>query len=123
MYELSVSRQFSAAHCLRDYDGACARLHGHNYRVVVTVAAEDLPQSGMVMDFKLLKAACDQVVEALDHRCLNELPPFAEANPTSENLARHIFEAVRDELAAQSVRVTSVAVWESDSSCATYKES
>ena len=122
MYELMVSRQFSAAHCLRDYDGACARMHGHNYRVVVTVAADDLPQSGMVMDFKLLKVACDQVVETLDHRCLNELPPFTEMNPTSENLARYIFEAVRDELAAQPVRVASVAVWESDSSCATYKE-
>ena len=76
----------------------------------------------MVIDFKLLKVACDRVVEALDHRCLNDLPPFTEANPTSENLARHIFEAVRGELAAQPVRVTSVAVWESDSSCATYKE-
>jgi 6-pyruvoyltetrahydropterin/6-carboxytetrahydropterin synthase len=122
MYELMVTRQFSAAHCLRGYDGACARLHGHNYRVVVTVAAEDLPQSGMLMDFKLLKVACDQVVEALDHRCLNDLPPFTGTNPTSENLARHIFEAVREQLATQPVRAASVAVWESDSSCATYKE-
>jgi 6-pyruvoyltetrahydropterin/6-carboxytetrahydropterin synthase len=123
MYELSVSRQFSAAHCLREYDGACARLHGHNYRVVITVAAGELPQSGMVMDFKLLKAACDQVVEALDHRCLNDLAPFTETNPTSENLARYIFDGVRAELAAQPVQVTSVSVWESDTSCATYKES
>ena len=113
---------YSAAHFIVLPGDICEPLHGHNYRVVVTVAADDLPQSGMVMDFKLLKVACDQVVETLDHRCLNELPPFTEMNPTSENLARYIFEAVRDELAAQPVRVASVAVWESDSSCATYKE-
>jgi 6-pyruvoyltetrahydropterin/6-carboxytetrahydropterin synthase len=122
MYELTVTRHFSAAHCLRDYDGACARLHGHNYRVAVTVCAETLPLSGMLMDFKTLKAACDAVVDQLDHRYLNDLPAFAELNPTSENLARFLFEQVRQQLEPLPVRVVSASVWESEGSCATYRE-
>ena len=122
MYELTVQRSFSAAHQLRDYDGPCARLHGHNYRVEISVAGPRPLQSGMLLDFGELKAICDRVLDALDHRCLNDLPEFAEANATAENLASHIYRAVAAELSFEGVRMTRVRLWESDNSSVTYWE-
>jgi 6-pyruvoyltetrahydropterin/6-carboxytetrahydropterin synthase len=126
MYELTVERGFAAAHCLRGYDGPCSRLHGHNYRVEVTVAGRELDAHGMLMDFGILKAVCDAVIEPLDHQHLNEVEPFVETNPTSENLARFVFASVAASLRdpaqgiANPVRVTRVRIWESATSVATY---
>ena len=121
MYELTVEREFSAAHQMRGYPGACARLHGHNYRVQLTVAGEELDEHGMLLDFAELKALCDRVIGELDHQNLNELAPFAERNPSSENLARHIYECVAEELGGP-VRVKQVRVYESAGSSVTYRE-
>lgn len=122
MYELTVERTFSAAHCLRDHDGPCARLHGHNYRVEVAVTGDRLQPSGMLLDFGDLKAICDDVIGQMDHRCLNDLPAFASLNPTSENIARHIHEAVGAALAERGARVSYVRVWEAPGQSATYRE-
>lgn len=122
MFELVVERAFSAAHYLRDYDGACARLHGHNYRVEVTVRGGRLQPDGMLMDFGDLKTACDAVLGRLDHRLLNELSPFDCQNATSENLARHIYEEMTAALAGTQVQVKRVRVWETPSQSAIYTE-
>lgn len=122
MLELIVERTFSAAHRLCNYDGACARMHGHNYRVEVSVMGEEPGPNGMLLDFADLKAVCDQVIEQLDHRCLNELAPFVERNPTSENIARHIFEQVRTALAKPGLSVGYVRVWETPGQSAVYRE-
>ena len=121
MYELTVERRFSAAHYLRDYDGPCARLHGHNYRVEITVTGEELDALGMLMDFGPLKALCDEVLNELDHRCLNELPAFADRNVTAENLAAHLYRALAAKL-TRGVRMASVRLWETDGSSVTYRE-
>ena len=121
MYELTVEREFPAAHYLREYDGDCARMHGHNYRVQITVRGEQLDEAGMLIDFGDLKQLCDSVIDELDHRCLNELAPFDEINPTSENLARYLYETIRDGL-PDSVSVQRVTVFESARSSATYCE-
>jgi 6-pyruvoyltetrahydropterin/6-carboxytetrahydropterin synthase len=121
MYELTVERTFAAAHCLRQYDGPCARLHGHNYRIQFTVQGQSLDGAGMLMDFGELKGICDTAVDELDHRCLNDLEPFASTNPTSENLARHLFERVAEQLADRPISLTSVTVYESDTSRACYR--
>ena len=122
MYELIVERGFCAAHSLRDYEGACARLHGHNYRVEVCVAGAELQANGMLLDFGDLKSACDGILERLDHRLLNELPPFDVLNATSENLAQHIFGEVAEALQAQAVEVQWVRVWETAGQSAIYRE-
>ena len=122
MYELIVERNFSAAHYLRDYDGICARVHGHNYKVEVSVVGEALQPSGMLLDFGDLKAACDAVIEQLDHRMLNELAPFDCENATSENLARFIYQQVGAGLAHEGVRVNWVRVWETPGQSAVYRE-
>lgn len=125
MYELTVEVPFSAAHRIAGHSGPCANLHGHNYRALITVVGEHLDQSDMLLDFGDLKETCRKVVAPLDHSFLNELPAFADANPTAEAIARHIHSGVCAGLAglpAQRVRVARVTVYESDTSYATYSE-
>ncbi len=120
VYELTIERDFSAAHMMRNYPGACARLHGHNYRVLLTVEGEELDESGMLVDFAELKRIFEDILEELDHRNLNDIPPFDEINPSSENLARYLFERA-DERMPEVVSVASVQVYESSTSSATYR--
>lgn len=120
MYELTVIANFSSAHCIRGYEGACENLHGHNWKVEATVASRELDRLGMVMDFKAIKAAVREVVDRLDHRYLNEVKPFDEINATAENIARHIFEELSASISVPGVAVSSVKVWESDTAAATY---
>ncbi len=119
MFELTVRTEFAAAHRLREYEGACENLHGHNYRVDATLQSDGLDDLGMMMDFKEIKAALGEIVDRLDHVFLNDTEAFGEINPTAENIAKHIYE----ELAARTpkpVAVKSVTVWESDRCGATY---
>ncbi|HUS80140.1 MAG TPA: 6-carboxytetrahydropterin synthase QueD [Armatimonadota bacterium] len=122
MYELTVEREISAAHCLREYEGACARVHGHNYRVQVSVTGDELSAIGMLMDFGDLKDICDAVLDGLDHADLNDIEPFDRINPTSENLARYVYEQVAERLPGPA-RVSRVTVYESARAWATYTES
>ncbi len=120
MFELNVESDFSAAHQLRAYRGKCEKLHGHNWRVKLRVAGEDLGDEGMLVDFKELNAWLKRALERLDHAFLNDVPPFDTINPTSENLARYIAESVGANL-PPAVRVAQVTVWESDRCSATYR--
>ncbi len=122
MYELSVELEFSAAHHLRDYPGKCSRLHGHNYRVEVSVAGAELDENGMLLDFGRLRELCREAIAELDHSLLNDHPFFQQHNPTSENIARYIFGEIAPRLADTPIAVTSVRVWESATSSATYTE-
>lgn len=122
MYELTVELTFSSAHSLRGYEGSCENLHGHNWKVEVTVEAAGLDNLGMVMDFKRIKNEAKKVIDALDHRFLNEVPPFDTINPTAENIAASIYAGVGASLNGGGVRVSRVKVWESDTSAASYKD-
>lgn len=120
MYEVSVEDAFSAAHALRGYAGDCERLHGHNWRVELTVEARALDAVGMAADFRELKAALGEAVRPLDHRNLNEdVAAFREANATTERLARLVAEQVAPKLPA-GVRVARVRVWESAGASAAF---
>jgi 6-pyruvoyltetrahydropterin/6-carboxytetrahydropterin synthase len=121
MYELTIKTEFSSAHNLRGYDGACERLHGHNWRVEVSIEAESTGEMGFVMDFKELKTATGEIVGRLDHRYLNETPPFTELNPSAEFIARFIHDELAVLLKGKvSIRVSKVRVWESDTAAAAY---
>jgi 6-pyruvoyltetrahydropterin/6-carboxytetrahydropterin synthase len=119
MYSLKVESHFSAAHNLREYKGKCEELHGHNWKVEAVVAAETLDKTGMVMDFTHIKAELEKIMEILDHKYINNIPYFKEVNPTSENIAKYIY----DNLKAALPGLISVTVWESERSSATYEES
>ncbi|MCX5700087.1 MAG: 6-carboxytetrahydropterin synthase QueD [Candidatus Omnitrophica bacterium] len=116
MFKIKVEATFSAAHNLRGYKGKCEDLHGHNWKVEVVVANNKLDKIGMVMDFKLLKRKLSRLLERLDHKYLNNVVYFKKVNPTSENMAKYIYDSLKPEIAA----IYSVTVWESDNSCATY---
>jgi 6-pyruvoyltetrahydropterin/6-carboxytetrahydropterin synthase len=120
VYTLTIERQFAAAHVLRDYDGKCSRLHGHNYRVEISVSGQPGP-NGMVLDFTVFKRVCDQVLAEFDHHLLNEVPPFDEQNPTCELICRQIYDRVAAGLESRAVRVSRVRVWETPTSSATYE--
>lgn len=122
MHRLTVRRQFSAAHHLRQYEGKCAQLHGHNYKVEITVAGERLDESGMLIDFGRLKHICDQVLEQYDHAYLNDLPQFTDVNVTSENLAATIFRQISELLDDQNVCLDEVKLYETEDSASIYRE-
>lgn len=117
-YKVSVTRTFSAAHALRGYQGRCERLHGHNWKIRVALASKKLDRIGMVVDFTEMRSQLDGVLACLDHRFLNEVPPFDKVNPTAENIAAHIFNRMK-KLMPKGVTVAEVEVWESDTSSAT----
>lgn len=122
MYRLRIITSFAAAHNLRNYQGDCENLHGHNWRVEVDVTARELDAAGLGIDFKILKAETMQILKTLDHKYLNELEPFRDLSPSSEQIARHLFHELSKRLGSQNVSVSSVSVWESDAACATYFE-
>ncbi len=121
MYEVEITTNFSAAHRLRDYNGKCERLHGHNYKVIVCVRANSLGPGGMVIDFGVLKAAANTVVERLDHTYLNDVKPFDRLEPSAENIAAHLFEEVSKQLNEKAYMLHSVSIWESEASRATFR--
>ena len=121
MFILQVEGDFASAHQLREYKGKCENLHGHNWRVMVKVCGEKLGPLGMLMDFGDLKRLVKTTLDGLDHKFLNETPPFDTINPTSENLAKHLFAVLGKDL-PENVRVHEVTVWESEKCAATYCE-
>lgn len=119
MFSVKVEENFSSAHNLRGYKGKCEELHGHNWKVEVVVSQDKLNKTGMVLDFKYLKLKLNKVLERLDHKYLNNLPYFKKVNPTSENIAKYIYDCLK----AQVLHLQSVTVWENSTSLATYEES
>lgn len=120
MFKLIIHSGFSAAHALRRYDGVCAEIHGHNWRLSVTFAAERLDENGMAVDLVALKRTVDECAAKLDHRFINEVPPFDKLNPTSENLAKYFYQ----ELSSRApLDVLSVEVAESDDYAVVYEPS
>ena len=122
MFEISVMMDFSAAHNLRDYKGKCEKLHGHNWQVEVVLAAEALDKGAMIMDFTLLKKKLKQVLKYFDHSYINELDYFRKNNPTSENIAKFIFESMAKQVKRYKCKVARVNVWETTRSKAVYYE-
>jgi len=122
MFELKVVADFAAAHQLRNFQGNCEKLHGHNWKVEVTLCGEKLNKAGLLMDFREIKDATDRVLKELDHSFLNDLPPFKHESPSSENIAAYLYEKLSNELNTGDRRVSKVTAWESDSACASYAE-
>jgi 6-pyruvoyltetrahydropterin/6-carboxytetrahydropterin synthase len=121
MFEIKIDTDFSAAHSLRGYKGKCEGLHGHNWKIELKVTSSKLNKLGMVIDFKELKDMLEEIIRKLDHKHLNKINFFKKVNPTSEQIAKYIY----DRLAAKSkgkFTVKKVTVWESDSSAASFSQ-
>ena len=121
MYEISVENHFDAAHFLRGYQGKCEALHGHRFRVVAKVSASKLDTTGLAYDFTELKRHLNDILARFDHTCLNEVPPFNEINPSSENIATTIYHELESRLTGAPVSISSIEVWESPQAWVTYR--
>ena len=122
MFEISVEETFAAGHSLRNYHGKCEKVHGHNYKVQVTLEGETLNEAGLLVDFVDLKRLLHAAVDRLDHEFLNDIPPFDLLNPSAENMAKYFHEEVSKGLASEGgVRIACVRLWETDTSTATYR--
>jgi 6-pyruvoyltetrahydropterin/6-carboxytetrahydropterin synthase len=120
MYEVTIRKSFSAAHLLQEIGGKCEELHGHNFAVEVTVKAETLTAEGLLIDFRIVKRWTNEVIDGFDHKYLNELKDFYGMNPSSENIARILFERIAEKARPANVSVSRVTVWESENSRVSY---
>jgi 6-pyruvoyltetrahydropterin/6-carboxytetrahydropterin synthase len=120
MYRLMIKTSFAAAHNLINYQGDCENLHGHNWRVEVIVAAKELDKAGLGIDFKILKKQTNSLLDELDHKYLNDLTPFKNDSPSSENISRYLFERLGETLNNENITVEKINVWESENACASY---
>ena len=123
-FEISASAHFDAAHALRDYDGPCARMHGHSFKVQAALTGSQLGPSHLLVDFHDLKRLLQEIIAPFDHRCLNELEPFTELSPTSENIARFVYQSLTGRLSQlpSGVRLAWVSVSESPDTRVVYQE-
>ena len=118
MYIVNVKEKFSSAHFLRNYKGKCENLHGHNYKVEISLKGEKLDKTGMLADFTEIKKELKEIIKYLDHKNLNNLPEFKHNNPTSENIAKFIFNKIKNKYN----NIFKVRIWETDTQYAEYFE-
>lgn len=123
MFEVSVEYSFAAGHALRGYKGKCENVHGHNYKIRVTVQGEKLNSIGLLMDFADLRRAVKELAERFDHHFLNDLEPFTELNPSAENLACYLGTEIQRRITDQGLSVNNVTVWETDTTSVSYRPS
>ena len=120
MFELSVRSDIASAHLIKGHEGKCKNLHGHMWKIEVTVESAQLNDLGMVCDFAVLKKRLQEVLDPLDHGCLNDVPYFKDANPTTENIAKYVYDAMTEKV--KPLNVKQVCAWESDTSKVVYSE-
>ena len=121
MFEVSVEETFAAGHSLRNYKGKCENVHGHNYKVQVTIQGPQLDSIGLLVDFVEVKRLIHSVVDRLDHQFINDLPPFDALNPSAENLAKYFYDEISRGMNAGGPRLAQVKIWETDITNATYR--
>ncbi len=121
-YTLKVVSDFASAHTLRDYPGACSRMHGHNWKVEAEVEADQLNNVGMAIDFKEIRRQVRELTDVLDHRYLNEIVPFDKINPTAENIAAFIFNGLSEVLNDERIRVKAITLWETERACVKFED-
>jgi 6-pyruvoyltetrahydropterin/6-carboxytetrahydropterin synthase len=120
MYEVTIIKSFSAAHLLAEIGGKCEELHGHNFKVEVTVAAKELNSNGLLIDFRFLKKVLDEILENIDHKYLNTLTYFNGMNPSAENISKYICEEMELKIKMAGVNVVRIKIWESENAAVTY---
>jgi len=123
MFEVSVEQTFAAGHALRNYKGACENVHGHNFKVQVTIEGDRLDDTGMLVDFLDVKQSMRDVIARLDHVFLNDISPFDVKNPSAENIAEYFYEELASRLESNPVpvQIREVRVWETEIQSAAYK--
>lgn len=120
MYEITIKKTFSAAHNLKDIGGSCEELHGHNFTVEVYLTSKKLNEEGLLIDFRIVEGWLKEILDKLDHTLLNDTPHFKNINPSSENIAKYIYDRVYEKVISQKIEVSRITVWESENARASY---
>jgi 6-pyruvoyltetrahydropterin/6-carboxytetrahydropterin synthase len=121
VFRTFIETDFAASHQLVGYQGKCKALHGHTWKVRVEVETDQLNDIGISYDFKELKSITKKVIRKIDHKHINEIPPFDTVNPTAENLAKYIYMNVKEKL-PKGINMVQVTVWESANYAISYFE-
>lgn len=123
IWQLTVREDFSSAHALRHYQGKCENLHGHNYLAEMVVEGETLTDdTELVTDFSILKRILREELAKIDHCNLNEQAPFNTINPSSENIARYLWNCIKPRLKEYPITLYSISISEKSAQTATYRE-
>jgi 6-pyruvoyltetrahydropterin/6-carboxytetrahydropterin synthase len=122
MFNLTIRTSFAAAHNLINYQGDCENLHGHNWKVEVSVIAQNLDKAGLGIDFKVLKREAGAVIKELDHKYINENPAFESISPSSEHISKYLYHRISERINNDNIKVASITVWESENASACYYE-
>jgi 6-pyruvoyltetrahydropterin/6-carboxytetrahydropterin synthase len=120
VYEVTIKQSFSAAHMLTEVGGTCERLHGHNFIVEVSICSLELTDAGILIDFRILKQWTEEILKVFDHKYLNDISYFKDASPSSENIARHIYDRISEKIEESCLFVSRVTVWESEDARVSY---
>ena len=120
MYEVTIKQSFSAAHMLKESGGTCEKLHGHNFIVEVSICSSALTETGILIDFRILKQWADEILKEFDHKYLNDINYFKDTSPSSENVARYIYDRISEKIKQDNLDVSRVTVWESEDARVSY---
>ena len=122
MYEIEVQDEFSAAHFLKLYDGSWEHRHGHNWKVSVVMRSEKLDSMGVVADFEVLKPSLKQALSEFNEKSFNEHPDFKDEklNPSTENIAKTIYERLSKNFKSGNAKIVKVTVWETPEASASF---
>jgi 6-pyruvoyltetrahydropterin/6-carboxytetrahydropterin synthase len=120
LYEITIKQSFSAAHMINEIGGRCEKLHGHNFVVEISICANVLSVEGILVDFRILKQWADEILKEFDHKYLNDISYFKDTSPSSENVARYIYDRISEKVKKRNLDVSRVTVWESEDARASY---
>lgn len=120
VYEVTIKQTFSAAHRLQEIGGICEKLHGHNFIVEISVSSRELSETGILIDFRVLKEWSEEILNELDHKYLNEVDYFKNINPSAENIAKFVYDRISEKAKCHNLDVSRVIVWESEVAKVTY---
>jgi 6-pyruvoyltetrahydropterin/6-carboxytetrahydropterin synthase len=120
VYEVTIKQSFSAAHMLKESGGTCEKLHGHNFIVEVSICSSALTEAGILIDFRILKQWADEILTEFDHKYLNDISYFKYTSPSSENVARFIYDRIAEKVKKSNLDVSRVTVWESEDARVSY---
>jgi 6-pyruvoyltetrahydropterin/6-carboxytetrahydropterin synthase len=120
LYEVTIKQSFSAAHMLNEIGGRCEKLHGHNFVVEISICSNVLSVEGILIDFRILKQWADEILKEFDHKYLNDISYFKDTSPSSENVAKYIYDRISEKVKKINLDVSRVTVWESEDARASY---
>jgi 6-pyruvoyltetrahydropterin/6-carboxytetrahydropterin synthase len=123
MFTIAVQARFNASHSVLVGAGPREAPHGHDWAVEAEVGAERLDANGLVIDFHRLERLLTESLTEFDGALLDELPDFADANPTAENVARTIFGKLEARLPQGRCTLRRITVWETPTCSASYSTS